>query len=598
MSVVARDVFCLYPTPRGHVAALRGLTLEVAPGEKVLVHGPNGSGKTTLLKVLAGQQSPSAGTVSVCGVDLVGAAERDRVALRARTLGLIDQSHARTLRPELSVRDNVALQLRLTGTRPRAARRAADELLDELGLTALRSRRPVTLSGGEAQRVAVCAAVAHRPALVLADEPTGELDRDGAAEVHDLLVAVTAAHGAALILVSHDTQADRIVDRVVRVRDGRLSEEWRPEAGHESLVVDDRGWIRLPEPMRRAAHLGDRVRAATDGTTIVLRNPTLAETATPVPATPSSATSAEPAVLGPAQSDSPVPPVPATSDDPVTPVPATSAGPVTRVAGVRAAPLPTLAADPEVPATAGAEPTTTPGSAPPAPREWEPGSLESPAAGGPAAGRDGLRASLTGVTVDRGGRRVLDGQRLDIRAGALTVIRGRSGSGKTTLLRILTGLDRPDHGTARVDDIDLFTLDRAGLAGLRRRLIGVAGQGTALLETLDVTANLELVRQVRGLPDDAGAVAHWLAAFGLVGIRHRTARLLSGGERQRVSLARVFVAEPSIAVLDEPTSQQDEANAEQIVTALTEAAATGVAVVAATHDPVLAAAADTVVTLF
>ena len=109
------------PTPRGHVAALRGLTLDVAPGERVVVHGPNGSGKTTLMRVLIGELAPSAGTVDVCGVDLAGAAEAVRTRLRGRRIGLVDQHHGRSLRPELSVLDNVALQLRLAGTGRRRA---------------------------------------------------------------------------------------------------------------------------------------------------------------------------------------------------------------------------------------------------------------------------------------------------------------------------------------------------------------------------------------------------------------------------------------------------------------------------------------------
>src|SRR5205085_2584953 len=117
-AVLARDLFLLYPTGHGHVAALRGLTLDVAPGERVVIHGPNGSGKTTLLRVLAGECEPSAGTVRVCGVDLGGASERDRRALRSRRLGLVDQHHGRTLRPGLSPVANVALQLRRAGGRP------------------------------------------------------------------------------------------------------------------------------------------------------------------------------------------------------------------------------------------------------------------------------------------------------------------------------------------------------------------------------------------------------------------------------------------------------------------------------------------------
>src|SRR6185436_18698722 len=144
-------------------------------------------------RVLIGELSPSAGTVTVCGVDLAGAGERDRSRLRLRRVGLVDQHHGRSLRPEISVLDNVALQLRLAGLGRRAARARAVQAMDRLGLADLGHRRPVTLSGGEAQRVAVCAAVAHGPQLILADEPTGELDRASADIVYDLLVAATTA---------------------------------------------------------------------------------------------------------------------------------------------------------------------------------------------------------------------------------------------------------------------------------------------------------------------------------------------------------------------------------------------------------------------
>jgi ABC-type lipoprotein export system ATPase subunit len=500
-AVLARDLFHLYPTGHGHVAALRGLTLDVAPGERVVIHGPNGSGKTTLMRVLAGESDPSAGTVRVCGMDLAGASERDRRTLRSRRLGLIDQHHGRTLRPELSTVDNVALQLRLAGVRRNPARNRAAELLDRLGLGHLAGRRPAALSGGEAQQVAVCAAVAHGPALLLADEPTGQLDRDTADQIYDLLVAATAGSSAALVLVTHDVQAARVADRIVRIRDGRLSEEWTPAgAGDETLVVDDRGWLRLPEPLRLSTGVTSRVRAAAGTGSIVL--------------TP------------------------------------TAAAPVRDAA-----------------ATAVAQ--RSPGEA----------------------------VACAEVTVDRGGRRVLDGVRLSLPRGSLRVVWGRSGSGKTTLLRVLAGLERPDAGTVELCGTDLAELDRAGLAGLRRRHLAVCGQRPVLVETLDVVGNLELVRQARGLDVTAGLVDDWLDALGLAALRQRPVRVLSGGERQRVAVARALAVEPTVAVLDEPTSQQDEANVHRVVAVLVEAVRRGTAVVAATHDPVLAAAADGVLEL-
>lgn len=264
------DAFCLYPIPGGTVAALRGLSLSVAAGERLVVHGPNGSGKTTLLRVLAGEVAPSAGTVSIAGVDLAGADEATRSRLRLTRLGIIDQHSARVLRPELVVADNVALQLRLGGVGRTEARRRADETLRRLGLDELARRHPTSLSGGEAQRVAVCAALAHEPTVVLADEPTGELDLVSAEAVYDLLADAVTAIGATLLLVTHDQRAARIADRVVRIRDGRLSEQWAPD-GPEFLVVDDRGWVRLPEPLRRAAGAEQTVRAHGEAGGIVLR---------------------------------------------------------------------------------------------------------------------------------------------------------------------------------------------------------------------------------------------------------------------------------------------------------------------------------------
>jgi ABC-type lipoprotein export system ATPase subunit len=261
-AIAVADLFCLYTVPGGAtVAALRGMTVRVPQHERLVVHGPNGSGKTTLLRVLTGETPVSAGSASVAGIELAGASATRLTALRRDVLGLVDQHSGRTLRPELTVLDNVALQLRLAGRRRADAAEQARASLDALGLSQLGGRRPSTLSAGEAQRVAVSAAVAHRPAVLLADEPTGELDVAAADSVYDLLSAAAEQVGATLLLVTHDPRAARIADRVVRIRDGRLSEQWHPQQPQdEELVVDDRGWVRLPEPMRRSVGLTERAR--------------------------------------------------------------------------------------------------------------------------------------------------------------------------------------------------------------------------------------------------------------------------------------------------------------------------------------------------
>ncbi|HEX9230556.1 MAG TPA: ABC transporter ATP-binding protein, partial [Jatrophihabitantaceae bacterium] len=201
------------------------------------------------------------------------------------------------------------------------------------------------------------------------------------------------------------------------------------------------------------------------------------------------------------------------------------------------------------------------------------------------------------VRLAYGDRVVLDGLSLDVRAGLLTLVRGRSGSGKSTLLRVLTGLADPDSGRAVLAGVDVTGLSRAARADLRREHVAVFGQGGALAEPLDVIENLALARAARGLPADPDLIDKTVDSLGLSALRERAVRLLSGGERQRVAIARSLVVERPLVVLDEPTSSQDEAHAEIVARVLAEAAAAGRAVLCATHDPVLADVADTAVVL-
>ena len=186
-AVDVRDAFRIFPSPAGGTAALQGLTLAVAQDEIVVALGPSGSGKTTLLRAVAGLERLSAGTAEVLGTDLGRQSNREIAAFRAEQVGLLDQHYARSLSPDLTCRQTVALQLRLLGRDASTSERAADELLERVGLRDRATPRPVELSGGEQQRVAVCAALAHRPQLLLADEPAGELDQATAESVYLLL---------------------------------------------------------------------------------------------------------------------------------------------------------------------------------------------------------------------------------------------------------------------------------------------------------------------------------------------------------------------------------------------------------------------------
>jgi len=261
-AIELRDVFRVHSTPEGDAAALQGLSLTVADGEVLAVLGPSGSGKSTLLRLLAGLERPSAGAVRVYGEELGKLPSRGLARYRSTMLGYADQHYARALAPELSARRLVALQLGLRGTTSEERLRRADELLERVGLAAKRDRRPAELSGGEQQRVALCAALAHRPRVFLADEPTGELDAATADQVYDVLGELVREHGCTTVLVSHDPESARIADRIVRIRDGRVSEEWsRADGSADTIVVGRGGWLRLPEELLLRAGIGAKATA-------------------------------------------------------------------------------------------------------------------------------------------------------------------------------------------------------------------------------------------------------------------------------------------------------------------------------------------------
>jgi ABC-type lipoprotein export system ATPase subunit len=269
-AVEARQLFRVYSTPEGDAPALQGLDLAVAEGEVVVVLGPSGSGKTTLLRLLAGLDRPSAGQLSVLGLDLPRLSPRRLGDYRATALGYVDQHYVRALAPELSARELVGLRLGLQGAPHEERERRADALLERVGLAELRHRRPEELSGGEQQRVAVCAALAHRPRLLLADEPTGELDAANAERVYTLIGELVRELGCTAVIVSHDPESATIADRVVWIRDGRLSEERALERGEAAIVVGRGGWLRLPEELLLRAGIADRASARLEERRIVV----------------------------------------------------------------------------------------------------------------------------------------------------------------------------------------------------------------------------------------------------------------------------------------------------------------------------------------
>ncbi len=230
----ARGVSKTYDSGTHRVEALRDVDLDIAAGELLTVMGPSGNGKTTLLNCLSGLDDVDAGTVRVGGEDLFAMSDARRTHLRATRMGFVFQSF--NLVPVLSARENVELPLVVTGTRPRAAARVADAMLARVGLGHRGGHRPMELSGGEPQRVAIARALVTEPDVVWADEPTGNLDSETAADVLALLREVNDA-GQTLVVVTHDPSIGAAGDRTVLVHDGRVSQRDTRVAARSSVEV-------------------------------------------------------------------------------------------------------------------------------------------------------------------------------------------------------------------------------------------------------------------------------------------------------------------------------------------------------------------------
>jgi putative ABC transport system ATP-binding protein len=255
----------IYASDETEVVALQGLDLRIAKGEMVSVVGASGSGKSTLLNILAGLDRPTAGRVVVDGHDLLAMNESDRLDYRRHVIGFVWQQTARNLLPYLSARDNVLLPLTVSGVRGPDRDRRADLVLELVGVTHRSGHLPEQLSGGEQQRVAVAVALANQPRLLLADEPTGELDDDTAAAVIEVLRTSCRELGVTTMIVTHDETVARAGHRSITIRDGRVASErrvheWAGTFEEERIVVDKAGRLQLPDHHVEEAGLGRLVR--------------------------------------------------------------------------------------------------------------------------------------------------------------------------------------------------------------------------------------------------------------------------------------------------------------------------------------------------
>lgn len=284
----------IYKTKDIEVVALQGLDLVVEKGELMAIIGNSGSGKSTLLNMLGGLDRPSAGKLLVDGKDLLKFNEKQLYEYKRETVGFVWQNNARNLIQYLTALENVELPMLLNGS-PQRRQRAA-ELLDMVGLSQRRNSKLNQLSGGEQQRVAIAIALANNPRLLLADEPTGSVDTKTAGQVLDVFKLLNKETGITIVIVTHDRQISRKVDRVVAIRDGRTSSEFvrtksysqalmemgngafrdDEEEIHEELSVIDRtGRIQIPREYIEALNLKGRnkVKVELDEKRIILRCP-------------------------------------------------------------------------------------------------------------------------------------------------------------------------------------------------------------------------------------------------------------------------------------------------------------------------------------
>ena len=219
-AIRARDLEMVYRSGAERVHALQGVSLDIMPGEFLLLMGPSGSGKTTLVSILGGMLTPTAGSVEALGVQLTTLGRRQLAAFRLRSVGFVFQGF--NLFGALTARENVQLALALKGVKSRDAANRARALLDEVGLAGKGERTPHDLSAGEKQRVAIARALAGEPPLIMADEPTASLDSENGRVITALLRSLAKLRGCAVLTVTHDQRIADIADRILHLEDGKL----------------------------------------------------------------------------------------------------------------------------------------------------------------------------------------------------------------------------------------------------------------------------------------------------------------------------------------------------------------------------------------
>jgi len=288
--IICDGLVKIYKVADLETVALQGLDLVVTEGELLGVVGPSGSGKSTLLNILGGLDRPSAGRVWVDKQDLLKMSSAALNAYRRTKVGFVWQQSGRNLIPHLTAQENVELPMTLSGRNGRGKRQRAIELLESVGIGDRKDHRLDEMSGGEQQRVAIAVALANEPRLLLGDEPTGEVDSGTAEAIYDIFKRLNREHGLTTVLVTHDPDIARHVDRIVAIHDGKTASETRRQNGlacvlpeeaveqeeeedfEELVVMDSAGRLRIPkEYLERGGITGRRVKLETTEEGVLIR---------------------------------------------------------------------------------------------------------------------------------------------------------------------------------------------------------------------------------------------------------------------------------------------------------------------------------------
>jgi ABC-type lipoprotein export system ATPase subunit len=645
--VVCDNLVKIYQIEELEVVALQGLDLEIRRGEMMAIIGASGSGKSSLLNIIGGLDRPSAGQISVNGRNLLKAPDKELENYRLHDVGFVWQQSARNLIPYLTAQENVELPMIAARERSAPPAQRARELLDAVGLLSHSHHRLAQLSGGQQQRVAIAVALANQPQILLADEPTGEVDSITANQIWQLLRELNRRFNLTSIIVSHDRDISRVVDRVIGIRDGKISTETVRQAHNgmleeqlsqeakngessealasdepvdgaddvnlqleERVVLDSVGRLQMPHEYLQKRGIGRRavVQLVEDGILIRQAQEQFALTTDSGPA--ADETALTPAIGAAAEDD--------TSTLSQDPTPHRSVSWWRRLwrsapRELEEVPLTEQAANPwssgfASPAEAGEDARGAAGGQ----REslqWDLGAVparsnlgtsgpppdSSTANSGSLAISEFYNGPLVEVSdlqriyaVGDQSVHALRGIDLVVPRRCFALFRGRSGSGKTTLLNLIGSLDTPTAGRVSLfgQDINLLSADEC--AQIRQLYIGFVFQAFSLIPTLSAQENVEMTLRILQVSpaERRRRAAYCLSLVGLGRWADHRPFEMSGGQQQRLSIARALAHGPAMLIADEPTSDLDSETGRQILQLFAQLVEEeGITVLMASHDP-------------